>query len=259
VQAGERFIPAGAGNTISGAMIPRRMALHPRWRGEHLVQATSKASRCASSPLARGTPGPPPRRSPVSRFIPAGAGNTKDQRSVPRLMALHPRWRGEHSRTCSADPLFAASSPLARGTPGRQAVRTLRQPLHPRWRGEHWRQATTHYSAHASSPLARGTRDVRCRRAGQERFIPAGAGNTDVMWTPKTVPPLHPRWRGEHKNISVSNAHALASSPLARGTPRLHSRVRESVRFIPAGAGNTSTARRASSPSPLHPRWRGEH
>ncbi len=53
--ASRRFIPAGAGNTLSYFFIVHIHAVYPRWRGEHsnlffLVRATS-----GLSPLARGT------------------------------------------------------------------------------------------------------------------------------------------------------------------------------------------------------------
>jgi len=50
-----------------------------------------------------------------------------------------------------------------------------------------------------------------------------------------------------------------SSSPLARGTRPSSLPGRVWGRFIPAGAGNTSTRRPAHRPTPVHPRWRGEH
>ena len=49
------------------------------------------------------------------------------------------------------------------------------------------------------------------------------------------------------------------SSPRARGTPSALCTIRDSVRFIPAGAGNTMFSRWPSHISPVHPRGRGEH
>ena len=52
---GERFIPAGAGNTSlirsSNAVEP----VYPRWRGEHAAAIDAIAAVGGLSPLARGT------------------------------------------------------------------------------------------------------------------------------------------------------------------------------------------------------------
>ena len=74
-------------------------------------------------------------------------------------------------------------------------------------------------------------------------------------------PPLqaHPRWRGEHDLLLFLVGFGGGSSPLARGTPRrggLHIGQR---RFIPAGAGNTTSDVADYCTPAVHPRWRGEH
>ena len=71
-----RLIPARAGNT---AEISERRLLnsaHPRSRGEHTRQISSRTPELGSSPLARGTHSQrcPGKRRP--RLIPARAGNT---------------------------------------------------------------------------------------------------------------------------------------------------------------------------------------
>ena len=48
-------------------------------------------------------------------------------------------------------------------------------------------------------------------------------------------------------------------SPLARGTPFLALFPFLLRRFIPAGAGNTSTLSITTDREPVYPRWRGEH
>ena len=70
---------------------------------------------------------------------------------------------------------------------------------------------------------------------------------------------VHPRSRGEHRANRALRAACTGSSPLARGTPdRRHARDL-SVRFIPARAGNTSTAGELIDGEAVHPRSRGEH
>ena len=233
-----RFIPAGAGNTGKPAGARLKPAVHPRWRGEHQATGSPTRASCGSSPLARGTQCSGMVVFSVSRFIPAGAGNTTRMPPSPTSQPVHPRWRGEHRRRLSRIGRFIGSSPLARGTrrkdnrPGavprfipagagntiRCAPAAGRSAVHPRWRGEHpfaRRQVPT---PDGSSPLARGTRlPARQDQAGR-RFIPAGAGNTI-----------------------------------------LKNRMHLQFRFIPAGAGNTNPPRRAARAIPVHPRWRGEH
>ncbi|ENE28692.1 hypothetical protein ECP03022934_3141 [Escherichia coli P0302293.4] len=48
------------------------------------------------SPLARGTLYVEAPFSPPGRFIPAGAGNTKNDAVFHYWVPVYPRWRGEH-------------------------------------------------------------------------------------------------------------------------------------------------------------------
>ncbi len=53
-----RFIPAGAGNTQRGGILPNRASVYPRWRGEHPAWRDFAEQGIGLSPLARGTPAP---------------------------------------------------------------------------------------------------------------------------------------------------------------------------------------------------------
>ena len=48
------------------------------------------------------------------------------------------------------------------------------------------------------SPLARGTRVFFAPESPVDRFIPAGAGNTQRECAGFNWTPVYPRWRGEH-------------------------------------------------------------
>ena len=132
-------------------------------------------------------------------------------------------------------------------------------PVHPRWRGEHMPNLNDKRATGGSSPLARGTLvEVGGLTLGC-RFIPAGAGNTCWLGLSVASFSVHPRWRGEHVRDTGTEGHWAGSSPLARGTLPCLGRLIVTMRFIPAGAGNTRRCPTFRRPSSVHPRWRGEH
>ena len=195
-----RFIPACAGNAFR-PMIPGRMrAVHPRMRGERGLTPWTRRNTCGSSPHARGTLGfgqPHARR---QRFIPACAGNARQQLGAGSLCSVHPRMRGERQLHDFQILRDVGSSPHARGT------RTLRHGLngdvrfipacagnaefaarhsdkravHPRMRGERRGCADRRPARAGSSPHARGTLERSRYRPTDRRFIPACAGNAEI-------------------------------------------------------------------------------
>ncbi len=211
------------------------------------------------SPLARGT-----QRGLMSalnhhRFIPAGAGNTMLPSFTPFLISVYPRWRGEHNRPYEDHWHGGGLSPLARGTLPRRRLcatakrfipagagntRFVSQPsrtssVYPRWRGEHAETASWMLRYCGLSPLARGTPLTESDIARACRFIPAGAGNTRARIQLDAIRAVYPRWRGEHTHGKEVPSGGTGLSPLARGTPKNKIKAMFSMRFIPAGAGNT--------------------
>ena len=233
-----KLIPAGAGNTTFFSSWSGLGAVHPRWRGEHLDAAACTSANAGSSPLARGTPHLMWPTIAHQRFIPAGAGNTSSHGLWWERRPVHPRWRGVHCSTCVYSCRPDGSSPLARGTlnvfaaeagsrrfipagagntPKKDSVRYTKA-VHPRWRGEHAMTLPRTVREFGSSPLARGTQPHSSPATLSGRFIPAGAGNTRAVAWFSPVPPVHPRWRGEHNGIASPADNKGGSSPLARGT-----------------------------------------
>ena len=111
-----RFIPAGAGNTFADTGNTERLAVYPRWRGEHTDCGICSVQILGLSPLARGTLNHQPDHQLPHRFIPAGAGNTRWIRVLHSTAAVYPRWRGEHAAGQSTGVQIPGLSPLARGT-----------------------------------------------------------------------------------------------------------------------------------------------
>lgn len=87
---------------------------HPRGRGEHEIGIDDAFAEVGSSPRARGAQEPMPRIRRVAGLIPAGAGSTSCRVIRWRMRGAHPRRRGEHLQTTSANRPRRGSSPQAR-------------------------------------------------------------------------------------------------------------------------------------------------
>ncbi len=171
-----RFIPADAGNTSVRREISPSLPVYPCWRGELSVQALQTWLPGGLSPLTRGTRSPSFHLCLNSRFIPAGAGNSRGIMFTVMRPPVYPRWRGELIVHINNRGEFNGLSPLARGTHYGPAKNALVGGL---------------------SPLARGTLGgLPCSQL-QQRFIPAGAGNSSWLAISFGVSPVYPRWRGE--------------------------------------------------------------
>ena len=213
-----RFIPACAGNASAGWTGRCASSVHPRMRGERL-------SVCCV--VSMGV-----------RFIPACAGNATRRRSAHWPASVHPRMRGERIGLAYLSAALIGSSPHARGTPdaelrrldvarfipacaGNASMRaTTRspQPVHPRMRGE---RCVTHSMCPAiggSSPHARGTLPVQPKYFAPTRFIPACAGNANIVLYSAPFISVHPRMRGERCASCAPPFVLNGSSPHARGT-----------------------------------------
>ena len=93
--AASRFIPAGAGNSPCWPSMRVGWPVHPRGGGELKRPIFILWARSGSSPRGRGTRSPGCRSSPASRFIPAGAGNSKTGTPLSLRKTVHPRGGGE--------------------------------------------------------------------------------------------------------------------------------------------------------------------
>ena len=179
-RAQRRFIPACAGNTkVGGVRSPKSSGSSPHARGTRLQDQGDDR---------------------VGRFIPACAGNTSIGSAQPLGFSVHPRMRGEHRGIAGHHLAFRGSSPHARGT--RPSIREARAFLsvHPRMRGEHISPSCPERDCGGSSPHARGTPKSARSMMASWRFIPACAGNTQLLDMIASARAVHPRMRGEHSN-----------------------------------------------------------
>ena len=131
--------------------------------------------------------------------------------------------------------------------------------VYPRWRGEHPAGMCRVQLDAGLSPLARGTLVRLMQGILSERFIPAGAGNTNQAEYSINPTTVYPRWRGEHLQPKLNFGFVIGLSPLARGTLLRPVFLPYLIRFIPAGAGNTDRDITMYRVNSVYPRWRGEH
>ena len=233
-----RAIPACAGNTGTPFLRAHAPAGHPRMRGEHPVVQFDANGGVGPSPHARGTRCPAHCCRPISRAIPACAGNTRTTTATNTATAGHPRMRGEHKSPRPMSRPSTGPSPHARGTRRRtRPPRRCRRAIpacagntriaaalatvstgHPRMRGEHPALAVCAVLDSGPSPHARGTHQLHRAVRGRIRAIPACAGNTRRRPSDSPPRPGHPRMRGEHALGNPGAARNVGPSPHARGT-----------------------------------------
>ena len=274
-----RFIPAGAGNTFLLEPLRSSLTVHPRRCGEHNVRTNTSGHVFGSSPQVRGTRSGNTVLFAFSRFIPAGAGNTCQQKALLGNVPVHPRRCGEHNqcRVPLAPP--NGSSPQVRGTLRMSSITSAQRrfipagagntgtadeiarsdAVHPRRCGEHRQVSPKEGRPRGSSPQVRGTLSAGEAVCEIDRFIPAGAGNTEAANKKANGSSVHPRRCGEHNHHRCLPPDSRGSSPQVRGTRTFGNFGNHGRRFIPAGAGNTSWSGNASTQMTVHPRRCGEH
>ncbi len=130
--------------------------------------------------------------------------------------------------------------------------------VYSRWCGELISDIQHCGAKRGLSPLARGTHERGTPGRLIVRFIPAGAGNSNIPGDNQPAYSVYPRWRGELESEGRFRQGVHGLSPLARGTRGYAPlRVRQ-TRFIPAGAGNSRSRGRHGQSMSVYPRWRGE-
>ena len=114
------------------------------------------------------------------------------------------------------------------------------------------------HASGGSSPRVRGTRPAAGAARRSHRFIPARAGNTEIVTATLLIPSVHPRACGEHDKRPPLARPTGGSSPRVRGTQQVVAITVTNGRFIPARAGNTLVgASFTASENGSSPRVRG--
>ena len=173
--------------------------------------------------------------------------------------AVHPRARGEHGILRGCAGVEQRFIPAHAGNIAQDLAGPVFLTVHPRARGEHSTSTSSQIQYYGSSPRTRGTYDDDLSEKYTTRFIPAHAGNIEILALMVRLSTVHPRARGEHVGSSGVAPLRGGSSPRTRGTFLSAFMLITSARFIPAHAGNMPSRRRSSAPATVHPRARGEH
>ena len=148
--------------------------------------------------------------------------------------------------------------PAGAGNSSSAFLCAVSKSVYPRWRGELSTIYPPLLNGTGLSPLARGTLPLVSCRPRKNRFIPAGAGNSNSYTDKSSKQTVYPRWRGELGAVFTVHCANLGLSPLARGTHILIGIHELRPRFIPAGAGNSFSSSSIAVVLTVYPRWRGE-
>ena len=213
-----RNIPAHAGKTQNTLLnLPRRQE-HPRARGENCSHRLVGTLQPGTSPRTRGKRLNFQDKILARRNIPAHAGKTFTDSTVPARMSEHPRARGENVVLLSAGLRLVGTSPRTRGKPRPQrrnnihrrnipahagktflsVFLTIYYQEHPRARGENVTIEALEYLDVGTSPRTRGKRHRTIFTTANNRNIPAHAGKTPSLSSGDQFLPEHPRARGEN-------------------------------------------------------------
>ena len=232
-----------------------------------------------SSPRVRGKP----RREATPRcdggLIPARAGKTSPGAVQLGGRGAHPRACGENWGGRRTQALRRGSSPRVRGKlrallppppldrliparagkTSRSAIRCPPGWAHPRACGENVLRPVVTAASVGSSPRVRGKLGHILGGHVERGLIPARAGKTPVVGSPRTCSGAHPRACGENGGRDPRDGAAQGSSPRVRGKRERFADRRCDLRLIPARAGKTVRHGAGEGRSAAHPRACGEN
>ena len=177
---------------------------------------------------------------------------------TPSIVGSPPHTRGARRRGGDTERCRGITPAYAGSTRG-DGSSGPRSPDHPRIRGEHFAFEPFAAAAFGSPPHTRGAPALGGHGRHPVRITPAYAGSTSVLWSTCDLDGDHPRIRGEHRFVSSSHRIRNGSPPHTRGAPGTGCSWCTRSRITPAYAGSTESAGASRTPTPDHPRIRGEH
>ena len=152
---------------------------------------------------------------------------------------------GSSPRVRGTGPIFVSTKetdrfiPACAGNSGIPVCYCQSLSVHPRVCGEQISSSAASDNLVGSSPRVRGTELEAQRAFTAERFIPACAGNSYQGPDNPAPRSVHPRVCGEQQVSEIVTTIQGGSSPRVRGTDMLTPNKLQSIRFIPACAGNS--------------------
>ena len=227
--------------------------------GEHNDVITAARAQWGSSPHVRGALADEAVPLEPVGIIPACAGSTPWRAAGARFRRDHPRMCGEHCHMCTTRYGGMGSSPHVRGALVLLADQRVLPGIIPACAGSTKSTAVSRVAPWDHPRMCGEHRvgDIACRRGAG--IIPACAGSTRASPRWRTSRRDHPRMCGEHYIDSGCKIFYQGSSPHVRGAPVRDYRGHAQLGIIPACAGSTRRASRATSQSRDHPRMCGEH
>ena len=232
-------IPACAGETRSGPLLPWDARVHPRVCGGDLAKTLTGTQKSGPSPRVRGRPRPIDCRARRGGSIPACAGETLSGTLNAVTSRVHPR-------VCGGDRSSVCSSVLAQGPSPR-----VRGRLHTGTRPRRRR---------GSIPACAGETGHDNKSPSPDRVHPrvCGGDSTAGLWSALGGGPS-PRVRGRLKSMLFVE-FAIRSIPACAGETLRQSSLNFHPRVHPRVCGGDSSA--ASFHGPMKgpsPRVRGRH
>ena len=216
----------------------RSPPVYPRRCGEQTSLTAASGDTDGLSPQVRGTGAAFRVAAFRRRFIPAGAGNSREAGRPGPAASVYPRRCGEQITQATTGMQGAGLSPQVRGTAGihqglwhrgrfipagagnRPAARarSIITTVYPRRCGEQEPASRAWSSAFGLSPQVRGTAGWAACECYGIRFIPAGAGNRQRPYGRPVVSTVYPRRCGEQSPLPCHRRHPSGLSPQVRGT-----------------------------------------